>query len=129
VAITRVHATTLKTGIQPSPEFEKKGLASYAVNVGTKCGHDCTYCSTGAVLRMRPSFKAAGEKAFDPGYAIVDPGTPDRVLSARGRAYVPIWKPAQKMMLVKSRLFIVTVLGVSGRWPMPSLALRSSTAT
>jgi DNA repair photolyase len=74
-----VHTTTLKTGIQPSPEFEKKGLASYAVNVGTKCGHDCTYCSTGAMLFRHPSFKAAGENAFDQGYAIVDPTMPDRV--------------------------------------------------
>src|SRR5208283_4459095 len=78
-AVTREHITTLKTGIQRSEEFEKKGLASYAVNVGTKCGHDCTYCSTGTMLRMHPSFKEAGEKPFDLGYAIVDPTMPDRV--------------------------------------------------
>lgn len=76
---TRVHTTTLKSGIQRSPEFAKKGLASYAVNVGTKCGHDCTYCSTGAVLRMHPSFKTASESPFGLGYAILDPQTPDRV--------------------------------------------------
>ena len=77
--VTRAHTTTLKTGVEPSTEFEKKGLARYAVNVGTKCGHDCTYCSTGSVLRMHDSFKAAGENPFDLGYAIVDPTTPERV--------------------------------------------------
>jgi hypothetical protein len=49
------------------------------VKVGTKCDHDCTYCSTGTMLRMHPSFKEAGEKPFDLGYAIVDPTMPDRV--------------------------------------------------
>jgi len=34
---TRVRATTPRSGIQRSPEFEKKGLASHAVNVGLKC--------------------------------------------------------------------------------------------
>ena len=37
--VTSVRTTTLRSGIQPSLEFAKKGLASYAVNVGTKCGH------------------------------------------------------------------------------------------
>lgn len=74
-----MHTTTLRSGIQPSPEFAKKGLARYAVNVGTKCGHDCTYCSTGTMLRMHPSFKEAGEKPIDLGFAIVDPSMPDRV--------------------------------------------------
>ena len=78
-AVTREHIATLKTGIQRSEEFEKKGLAGYAVNVGTKCGHDCTYCSTGSVLRRHDSFKAAAENPFDLGYAIVDPSMPDRV--------------------------------------------------
>ena len=54
-SLTRVHTAVLKSGIQPSPEFAKKGLASYSVNVGTKCGHDCTYCSTGTMLRMQTS--------------------------------------------------------------------------
>jgi hypothetical protein len=78
-AVTREYATKMTTGIEPSPEFARKGLASYAVNVGTKCGHDCTYCSTGAVLRMHRFFKAAGENPFDRGYAIVDPTVPERV--------------------------------------------------
>jgi DNA repair photolyase len=75
----RIHLTTLKTGISRTPEFEKKRLASFAVNIGTKCGHDCLYCSTGALLRMHKSFKEAGENPFGHGFAIVDPSTPDRV--------------------------------------------------
>ena len=75
----RNHTTTLKTGITRTPEFEKKKLASFAVNIGTKCGHDCLYCSTGALLRMHDSFKQAGENPFGHGYAIVDPTTPERV--------------------------------------------------
>ena len=70
---TRIHTTTLKVSISPSPEFEKKGLAEFAVNVGTKCGHDCLYCSTGATLRMHKSFQSADENPFGTGYAIVDP--------------------------------------------------------
>jgi DNA repair photolyase len=73
-----VRTTTLRSSIA-SYRFAKKGLASYAVNVGTKCGHVCTFCSTGTMLRMHPSFKEAGEKPFDLGYAIVDPSVPDRV--------------------------------------------------
>ncbi|MDI6448478.1 SPL family radical SAM protein [Anaerobaca lacustris] len=75
----RVHQCHLKTGIRPTPEFHKKGLATHAVNVGTKCGHGCLYCSSGAVLRTHRSFKACGENPFGFGYAIVDPSTPERV--------------------------------------------------
>jgi DNA repair photolyase len=75
----KVYLTSLKTGIQRTKEFEKKKLASYSVNIGTKCGHDCLYCSTGAMLRMHPSFKEASESPFGFGYAIIDPSTPDRV--------------------------------------------------
>ena len=39
-------AYPLKTGITRTREFERKRLATHAVNVGTKCGHGCTYCST-----------------------------------------------------------------------------------
>ena len=75
----RNHLTTLRTGISRTPEFEKKGLACYGCNIGTKCGHDCLYCSTGALLRMHKSFKEAGENPFGHGFAIVDPSTPERV--------------------------------------------------
>jgi DNA repair photolyase len=75
----RIHHCQLKTGISPTPEFAKKGLATHAVNVGTKCGHGCLYCSTGAVLRMHGSFRDSGEDPFGQGYAIVDPSMPERV--------------------------------------------------
>jgi DNA repair photolyase len=75
----RNHTYHLKGGITRSKKFEEKRLASFAVNVGTKCGHDCLYCSTGAMLRMHPSFKAASENPFGHGYAIVDPNAPERV--------------------------------------------------
>ena len=71
--------TRLTTGITRTKEFERKGLASFAINVGTKCCHDCLYCSTGALLRMHRSFKDAGQSPFGHGYSIVDPNTPDRV--------------------------------------------------
>lgn len=69
----------LKNGISRTKEFEKKGLAQFAVNIGLKCGHACTYCSTGAMLRVHHAFKELGLSAFDNGYAIVDPNTPQRV--------------------------------------------------
>jgi hypothetical protein len=50
----------LKNGISRTKEFEKKGLAQFAVNIGLKCGHACTYCSTGAMLRVHPAFKQIG---------------------------------------------------------------------
>jgi DNA repair photolyase len=74
-----VYETALKGGITRSNEFERKKLAAFAVNVGTKCGHGCHYCSSGASLRMNPSFAEAGESPFTGGYAIVDPDTPERV--------------------------------------------------
>jgi len=61
-----------KRGITKSPEFEKKTLAEYAINVGLKCDNNCTYCSTGAMLRTHPFFKDIGRSPFDVGYAIID---------------------------------------------------------
>ena len=78
----RIHTTTLSTGITRTKEFERKGLATHAVNVGTKCGHGCRYCSSGAILRMHSSFKVAQENPFGFDYAIVDPTTPERVARA-----------------------------------------------
>lgn len=67
---TRRHLHTLKRGITPSPEFKKKELASFAINVGIKCGHDCLYCSTGAL-------------AYGPYHGQEHPGPEaDRVLQA-----------------------------------------------
>lgn len=75
----KIHEYPLKVGINHTKEFEKKQLASFAVNCGIKCGHDCLYCSSGALLRTHPAFKTCGETPFGHGYAIVDPTTPDRV--------------------------------------------------
>lgn len=78
-ATIRVHEYRLKSGISRTAEFARKGLAEFAVNIGTKCGHDCAYCSSGALLRMHASFRQTGENSFQSGYCIVDPTTPDRV--------------------------------------------------
>ncbi len=40
-AAMRVHTTTLSAGISRTVEFEKRGLAQFAINVGTKCSHGC----------------------------------------------------------------------------------------
>jgi len=74
-----VYHTRLKAGITRTKEFERKRLAAFAVNVGTKCGHDCAYCSSGALLRMHASFQQAGRSPFERDFAIVDPDTPGRV--------------------------------------------------
>jgi len=75
----RIHEHVLKVGITRTKEFERKGLATHAVNVGIKCGNGCQYCSTGAVLRCHRAFKTCGENPFKFGYAIVDPTTPERI--------------------------------------------------
>ncbi|MFC1675953.1 radical SAM protein [Planctomycetota bacterium] len=69
----------LKSGISRTKEFEKKGLAQFAVNCGLKCGHGCTYCSTGAMLRTHKAFKVLGVDPFGNSDAVVDPDTPMRV--------------------------------------------------
>lgn len=81
------HAYELKSGIVRTPEFERKKLASFAVNVGLKCGHDCTYCSSPTVLRTHPAFKQLGESPFGRCYCIVDPSTLHRV--ARDAQRIP----------------------------------------
>jgi DNA repair photolyase len=75
----QVYQTNLRSGISRSKEFERKKLAACAVNIGTKCGHGCRYCSTSALLRMHPSFAQIGRSSFEEGFAIVDPDTPERV--------------------------------------------------
>ena len=75
----RIHHYPLKAGINRTPEFKKKGLASHAVNIGLKCGHGCLYCSTGAMLRCHKAVKELGENPFGFGYAIIDPTTSERV--------------------------------------------------
>ena len=75
----KVYQWQLKNGISITKEFEKKGLAKFAVNIGLKCGHGCTYCSTGAMLRTQKAFKVLGVDPFDNSDAVVDPDTPVRV--------------------------------------------------
>jgi hypothetical protein len=75
----RVHQYPLRDGIRPTPEFAKKKLAQFAANVGVKCGHGCTYCSSGALLRCHAGFKQAGESPFKHGYCIIDPEIPQKV--------------------------------------------------
>jgi DNA repair photolyase len=89
--MTDVYETELKTGIRPSPEFVKKRLADYAVNIGVKCGHGCLYCSTPATpIRCHHSFKEVGRKASEQGFAVVDPSLPERV--AKDAARTPLGK-------------------------------------
>lgn len=75
----KTYTYPLTTGIRKTPEFAKKGLAEFAVNVGLKCDHDCTYCSSGALLRCHKAFKQVGESPFQSGYAIVDPDISEKV--------------------------------------------------
>jgi DNA repair photolyase len=75
----KVYEYHLKTRISRTKEFEKKHLAEYAVNIGLKCGHGCTYCSTGVMLRTHKAFKKLGVSPFENDYAIIDPDTPVRV--------------------------------------------------
>ena len=76
---TKVYTVALASGINRTKEFEKKMLASFCINCGTKCGHGCLYWSTSAMLRMHRSFTEVGENPFATGFAIVDPETPARV--------------------------------------------------
>ncbi len=78
-SVGNVYTTERRIGITKTPEFGKKGLAQYAVNVGTRCGHQCLYCSSNTILRRHRSFKDFGVDPFAFGYAIVDPKTPERV--------------------------------------------------
>jgi DNA repair photolyase len=73
------HTCSLSRGISRSKEFEKKGLAQFAVNIGLKCLHDCAYCSTGAMLRTHTVFSRIGRSSFEQGYAVVDPDIATKV--------------------------------------------------
>jgi DNA repair photolyase len=96
----------MRSGIRRTRKFEEKGLAQFAVNVGIKRGHGCSYCSTGAMLRRHPSFRAAGENPFAHGYAIVDPDIHERdtrdAASLRNRGLVctsvDAWSPEAQQL-------------------------------
>jgi len=75
-----IHLTQLKSGIRPTPGFAKKKLAEFAVNVGVRCSHGCTYCSVAASMRMHHAYKDAGVSPFENMIlAIVDPHIDDAV--------------------------------------------------
>jgi len=74
---------TLKSKVNRSMEFQRKGLATHTVNVGVRCGHNCTYCSTPSLLRMHPAFRILEERPFTVGPAIIDPEVADRLRHGR----------------------------------------------
>lgn len=86
---TTVYEYPMKSGIRPTPAFAKKGLADYSANVGLKCGHDCTYCSTGASNRCAKAFKELGLNAYELGYAILDPDKPAKIAADAARIKKP----------------------------------------
>jgi DNA repair photolyase len=75
----KTYTYPLSGGIKTTKEFAKKKLADFAVNVGVKCAHDCTYCSTGAMLRMHKAFKKHRKSPFASGYSIIDPDISEKV--------------------------------------------------
>ena len=79
IKLIDIYNYSLQKGLNRTKEFEKKHLAEYAVNVGLKCGHCCTYCSTGAMLRCHGVFKELGVSPFNNNYAIIDPDMPEKV--------------------------------------------------
>ena len=81
----RIHQYPLASAIHRTPEFAKKKLADFSVNVGLKCAHACAYCSSGAVLRCHRAFRELGESPFKHGYAIVDPDIPEKVAAESKR--------------------------------------------
>ena len=81
----RIHHYPLASAIHRTPEFAKKRLADFSVNVGLKCGHACAYCSSGAVLRCHKAFQKLAESPFKHGYAIVDPELPAKLTAESKR--------------------------------------------
>ena len=103
-----------KISITRSNGFEKKKLATHALNVGLLCGHGCLYCSTPTTMRTQKEIfkriKGSSFKAFQAGIAVVDPHTPGRIALKAGRlkpsdtvmfcTYTDGWSPeAQKFQL------------------------------
>jgi DNA repair photolyase len=132
----RNYTYLLTSGISPSPEFAKKMLAQYAVNVGLRCGHDCTYCSSRATLRCHKAFGRLGQGAFDTGYSIVDPDIVEKVArDARKRRHrglvqicttVDAWAPeAQQLQL--GRRCLEAVLSEPG-WTVRILTKNAAVA-
>ena len=75
----KIFEHAMKAGITRTPEFERKTLATHAVNTGIICGHQCAYCSSRSLIRTHPVFREIGESPFGTGYCVCDPTVPDRV--------------------------------------------------
>lgn len=75
-----VYHHKLEGGIKASTDFEKKGLATHAVNVGLGCGHQCTYCSSQSMRCRLPAYGELQLNAYDRGFAVIDPKTDERIL-------------------------------------------------
>lgn len=76
---TVIHEWSFNHGICRSEAFEKKELAGFSINVGTKCNNDCLYCFSGSVLFRHKSFKKFKKDPSGFGYAIVDPDIHEKV--------------------------------------------------
>lgn len=77
-----------KISITRSKLFEKRRLATHALNVGLLCGHGCLYCSTPAMMRTQQFFKqinVTSFQAFQAGIAVVDRDTPVRTAESARR--------------------------------------------
>jgi DNA repair photolyase/uncharacterized ParB-like nuclease family protein len=70
----------LETGIQETPEFSEKGLATHALNVGLGCGHQCAYCSAPSLRYRQPAYGQLQIGPYDRGFAIIDVETDKRIL-------------------------------------------------
>ena len=102
-----VYECSMDVGISSTSAFEEKGLATHAVNVGTKCNNDCYYCYLAALpVAWHKSFKQHGLVASEFGYAIIDPSKPERVArdarKFKGKGvvqlctYTDAWSPAAR---------------------------------
>jgi DNA repair photolyase/uncharacterized ParB-like nuclease family protein len=69
----------LETGIQETPEFSEKGLATHALNVGLGCGHQCAYCSAPSPQYRMPAYSQLQIGPYDRGFAIIDVNTDKRI--------------------------------------------------
>jgi DNA repair photolyase len=75
-----VYIHKLEAGINETPEFEKKGLATHALNVGLGCGHQCAYCSSPSLRCRLPAYGQMQIGPYDRGFAVIDVETDKRIL-------------------------------------------------
>ena len=76
-ACNHLHLATLRSGITSMPEFERKGLAAFAANLGFSYEFICF--STIAALRMHAVSKGLAKRCVAPGHTVIDPDAPDRI--------------------------------------------------